>query len=191
MQEFCNEGFGGANIERIARKAGVGKATIYRNFGDKPALFEAIVRSTMGRIGNIWNRVAFDLDDPRSTLRAVARASYDQWTSESLGLYRIIFAEATRMPDVARTVQELTHDLSLRPVEDYLQALKDRGVLRFADAFWAAATFTEMAVGGTRFLLMPATLTDKERDEIVDEAVSMFLHGTMASAAGPGAGSSR
>jgi AcrR family transcriptional regulator len=44
IEELCERGFGGASIEGIAARAGVGKATIYRRFPSREALlFSAAV----------------------------------------------------------------------------------------------------------------------------------------------------
>jgi len=42
---FFGAGFNAATIEDIAHRAGVSKVTIYNRFGDKEALFEAVVRA--------------------------------------------------------------------------------------------------------------------------------------------------
>lgn len=41
---FFGEGYAAASIERIAEQAGVSKVTIYKRFGDKAGLLEALVR---------------------------------------------------------------------------------------------------------------------------------------------------
>ncbi len=41
---FFGEGYAASSIERIAEKAGVSKVTIYKRFGDKAGLLEALVR---------------------------------------------------------------------------------------------------------------------------------------------------
>ncbi|WOE74741.1 TetR/AcrR family transcriptional regulator [Alterisphingorhabdus coralli] len=41
---FFTKGLGSAAIEEIAQRAGVSKVTIYNRFGDKPTLFEAVVK---------------------------------------------------------------------------------------------------------------------------------------------------
>ncbi|QLC20821.1 TetR/AcrR family transcriptional regulator [Parasphingopyxis sp. CP4] len=41
---FFGEGYAAASIERIAEKAAVSKVTIYKRFGDKAGLLEALVR---------------------------------------------------------------------------------------------------------------------------------------------------
>ncbi len=41
--EFAEHGVGGARVERIAKRAGVNKERIYGHFGNKEALFEAVM----------------------------------------------------------------------------------------------------------------------------------------------------
>jgi TetR/AcrR family transcriptional regulator, mexJK operon transcriptional repressor len=40
---FLREGWSGANLERIAAEGGFSKMTVYRHFGTKEELFEALV----------------------------------------------------------------------------------------------------------------------------------------------------
>ncbi len=44
MQEFLEHGYAGARIDKIVAAAGVSKATVYRHFADKEALFTALIQ---------------------------------------------------------------------------------------------------------------------------------------------------
>ena len=48
LDEFCEKGFAATRVEDVAARAGVAKGTIYLNFKDKQALFEELIRSTLG-----------------------------------------------------------------------------------------------------------------------------------------------
>ena len=43
LEEFALRGFGAARMEDVARRAGVGKGTLYLYFDDKESLFEGLV----------------------------------------------------------------------------------------------------------------------------------------------------
>ncbi|MGO4145660.1 TetR/AcrR family transcriptional regulator [Paenarthrobacter sp. YAF11_1] len=45
--EFCDRGLAGARIDRIASEAGVNKERIYQYFGNKSALFDAVIVSAI------------------------------------------------------------------------------------------------------------------------------------------------
>lgn len=45
---FLASGFEGASMDEVARIAGVGKMTVYRHFGAKDALYEAMLREVCG-----------------------------------------------------------------------------------------------------------------------------------------------
>ncbi len=44
MQEFLEHGYAGARVDRLVKAAGVSKATVYRHFPDKEALFVALIQ---------------------------------------------------------------------------------------------------------------------------------------------------
>ena len=48
--EFAARGFGGARVDRIARRARVNKAMIYYHFGSKQALYRELLRSTFAQL---------------------------------------------------------------------------------------------------------------------------------------------
>jgi AcrR family transcriptional regulator len=51
IEVFAAEGFPGADVQVIADRAGVGKGTVYRHFGDKEKLFLAASRHALERVG--------------------------------------------------------------------------------------------------------------------------------------------
>jgi len=48
LKEFANHGFAGARVDAIARRAGINKRMLYHYFGDKEALFRAVLRKKIG-----------------------------------------------------------------------------------------------------------------------------------------------
>jgi AcrR family transcriptional regulator len=69
-REFAEYGFAGARIDRIAEQAGANKRLIYMYFGDKDALFAAVLKA---EIAKLIEAVPFIPDD----LAAFAAARFD------------------------------------------------------------------------------------------------------------------
>ena len=167
----------GANIEAVARKAGVGKSTIYRKYGTKQGLLLAVSGRRMDELGERWLQIPFDAADPEATLYNIALTSYLEWAGKSLPIHRIVYAEAARLPDFAQTFYQMTMEKSFRPVADYFQTLQQNGFIDVDDAVDAALTFLTLAAGGTRFLMVPGDLDDAGRERLARQAVQMFLYG--------------
>jgi TetR/AcrR family transcriptional regulator len=56
--EFAERGFGGARVDRIARRARVNKAMIYYHFKSKQALYRAMIRGMFTLVGNRLQQIA-------------------------------------------------------------------------------------------------------------------------------------
>ena len=52
LNEFCKLGFHNANVDEIARLAGVGKGTLYRHYHNKEGLLLAVFNDTLDSIQN-------------------------------------------------------------------------------------------------------------------------------------------
>lgn len=95
---FLRSGFGNATIDELAAAAKVTKRTIYAYFGDKDALFAAMVE-------DLAVTVSLDAASDHGTLAALAgRIVFRVHSDELVGLHRLVIAEAGRFPEVARVL---------------------------------------------------------------------------------------
>lgn len=177
LEEFLTEGLNGANIESIARKAGVGKSTIYRKYVSKQGLLLAVAQRRMKELEKRWSDFAFDINDPEGTLYRIALMSYQEWSGKSLPIYRIIFTEAERIPDIARAVDEMSRQSAIRPVLDYFQQLHDHKFIEVPDVSEAVSLFLVVAAGAMRSFLISVELDEEARCQLAREAVQFFLYG--------------
>ena len=68
---FADEGFAGARVDEIARRAGVNKAMLYYHVGDKTVLYHAVLERNFGRVNAILAAVV-ELDaSPTEQLTAL------------------------------------------------------------------------------------------------------------------------
>jgi AcrR family transcriptional regulator len=96
---FLRRGFEGASIDEIAVAARAGKPTIYARFGDKRALFTAVVtRDVLFRIAQFHSEVPTE-GTIEARLAHVATALLN-WTldDERMALMRLAIAEVQRFP---------------------------------------------------------------------------------------------
>ncbi len=178
---FLEQGFGSANMDEIARRAGVSKATVYSHFDSKPALFGAIVQHRCQRTMSAM--LAEMSDQPvAGTLTAVGRQFLDVLMMPgSLPLYRVVLAEAPRVPELGRIFYEAGPDRCAVALAQYLADQHARGVLHVPEARWAAEQFLSAVLGQIhiRMLLMVTGEAPgpEERTRYVAAAVSTFLDG--------------
>src|SRR5439155_3632295 len=65
FKEFAAQGFAGARVDRIARRAGINKRMLYHYFGDKEGLFREVLRRKMAQ-RQAWGMAT--PDDPTESL---------------------------------------------------------------------------------------------------------------------------
>jgi AcrR family transcriptional regulator len=124
---FLEHGFEGSSVDEIASVARSGKPTIYARFGDKRALFTAVVmRDVVGRIAEFKNEVP-----PGGTIEqrlVEVSIAMLHWTldSERTALLRLAVAEVNRFPDLAskvsRTAQQLSTEVAAHFLGDMAQS---------------------------------------------------------------------
>ncbi len=73
LREFARHGLGGARVDRIAARAGANKRMLYYYFGNKEALFLAVLESRYAHIRRAERGLHLDdLDPPEGMRRLVA-----------------------------------------------------------------------------------------------------------------------
>jgi hypothetical protein len=81
------------------------------------------------------------------------------------------------MPDIARSVDEMTRQSAIRPVLDYFQQLQDNRVIEVSNVAEAASLFLVVAAGALRSFLIPVELDEEGRNRLARDAVQFFLYG--------------
>jgi AcrR family transcriptional regulator len=134
---FAEEGFAGARVDEIARRAGVNKAMLYYHVGDKRALYSEVLKRNFGRIEKaleehlpdegpaadrlravitiVERTIAANPDHPKIVLREFASGAAnlpDEILGRMLGLLTVvgsILAEGIRSGEFRRTQPVMTH----------------------------------------------------------------------------------
>lgn len=139
---FIELGYAMASMEEIARRAGVAKQTLYNHFGSKRVLFQAIVEQICDELMATVNLNAPLDSAPRTVLSDLARRFVRLMVKPtSIGLFRLLAAEAHRFPDLAETVFRSGPDRVVADLARYLEAQQRAGRLRIEDAVLSAESF--------------------------------------------------
>ena len=68
-KEFAQYGLGGARVDRIATQAGINKRMLYHYFGNKDALFGAVLEANYAHKRESERALALEQDEPREAIR--------------------------------------------------------------------------------------------------------------------------
>ncbi|WP_432485670.1 TetR/AcrR family transcriptional regulator [Kineococcus esterisolvens] len=148
---FGAQGFARTSLAQIATAAQVSKATLFKQFPTKDALFDAIVDEA-------WTpqvRLTAQLDptDPEAGLRALGTVYADMLGQPSMaGLYRLVIAQAPSSPELGRRQFDLGKLPFFEQVRRYFHAAADAGSLNVQDPTMAA---TQMLGMISNFVLWP------------------------------------
>ena len=105
LDAFVENGFAATRLEDIAERAGVSKGTLYLYFESKEALFKAVIRETIVPVvERAEQRAAAFSGSSRDLLAETIRGWWSALSeSRMTGLPKLVLAEATNFPEVART----------------------------------------------------------------------------------------
>lgn len=145
---FAEQGFHGVSVDEIVAAAGGSKATLYRYFPSKAAVFEAIIADLS----------AVNVDDPpveallelplEQGLRAIghgtARAAF---SAEATVLFRLAVAEANQFPELAEIMFRQGPGRTYDRLRCYLRARAEIGETEIPDLQIAAEQFLGGIVG--------------------------------------------
>lgn len=176
--QFLHQGVQAASLEAIARAAGVSRVTLYRQFPDKLALFQATMRREMDRLATSQTPLAPDVP-LREGLLAFGLALMRYLTSpDVISFYSVLAGDLRRHPDLARAFYDLGPGVTHRNLAQILQTAQERGQLRVADSMQAAEQLIGMWQGLSNYQLAldlntPALIADLQKR--VENAVDVFI----------------
>lgn len=176
---FFSKGLEAVGIEEIARAADVSKMTVYAHFGDKTAIFSAVVAAEAQRMTAVLDQLPGQARDLEQRLVAFGSALLTFLTSPELVAFeRLLIAEATRHPELARAMIEAGPRFAHRKLADQLDAATGLGLLDVTDPMKGAEQLTSLWRGRLHLecqLGVRPTPTVREVEQHVREGVEMFL----------------
>ncbi len=121
--EFAKTGFHKTVVSDIARRAGVGKGTVYRRFGNKEALFSALTTWAIGQLQEQIDQVCNQSLSSRQALQEVLRIHFSVF-EHSREIVEIVVMEGMQISGLSR--EELSTGVTR--IKDKLQELFARGI---------------------------------------------------------------
>ena len=151
---FLDNGYDGTSMDAIAAASGTGKPSLYARYGDKRALFLAVLRHSV----DLWARPlaklgqcpqhALRLDELEPLLERVGRHILEcSITPESVALKRVLTSQAGQFPELAATLQDAGWGAIVRHVAALLRLAVDFERSAVADAELAADLFLSLVLG--------------------------------------------
>ncbi|MFK4728062.1 TetR/AcrR family transcriptional regulator [Agromyces mediolanus] len=174
---FLEGGYDRTSLARIAEQAGVSKATLFKQFPTKAALFEATVLAA-GAASDPAS-IVVPAEDFRAGLVTLGRAYAELVTRpEMTALMRTVIAESPRFPEL----RERTFDFGTLPVLAalgcYLRDAHAAGLADIDDPDAASAQFLGMIASSVfwpRLVHGTWSITDEEQERVVVEAAQTIV----------------
>jgi AcrR family transcriptional regulator len=161
-----------APLEEIARRAGVGIATLYRRFVDRPTLIRALVLSALTATIEAAERAQHDHADPFAALTAYVHATLDLRTSA-------VIATLLDVVDLDEPELKAARETSARLADHLLDTAREAGALR------ADVTFGDVGIMLVRLSRpLPGSIPVDVQAGLAHRHADVFLAGLRAQRSG-------
>jgi AcrR family transcriptional regulator len=168
---FLELGYDRTSLARIAEQSEVSRATLFKQFPSKAALFDAIVTASWSSTQGAEPPSAGNIEDGLRTLghQYAALLGGDRMAD----LFRIVIAELPRFPELAQALFTQGKMPYFESVRRYLLAEHQAGTARIPDAELATTQFLGMIsnhIFWPRLLVPDWTVSEGRVADVVDEA---------------------
>jgi TetR/AcrR family transcriptional repressor of mexJK operon len=181
---FIKQGYAATTLVDIARGAGVAMRTLYQHFGDKEAIFNAVMYAR-GRGGPVAPPVLRDDEDLFESLMRIARyARESTFHAPTVDLTRLAVAESKRFPKMMKKLVEASHARFRLNIKGLLDELVEAGRTRDSDTRAAAYMFADLILGDLPLLTTGGWNPPQPTDEELREKVLLFMRGRWGWAGG-------
>jgi TetR/AcrR family transcriptional repressor of mexJK operon len=177
---FLEQGFKGASMSEIARRAGASKQTLYARYPSKAALFAALVE----RKASLLFKAIGPLNEDRSLRETLVHCGCELLdlilSEEAHGVHRVVIAECVEFPELGELFWERGPGRMRAFLADYLRSQEKQGTLQCGDPEQAVEILLALVVSAASLRaslgLKPSFVkTQAQRKAWVNSAVDLFL----------------
>ncbi len=177
---FMECGYAGASVNEIVRRAGGSLSTLYRLFGNKLGLFEAVFAKKTEEVFSPFEEDGVWTDDVEASLRAFGRHIQARLLQDdAVGIFRLVVSERGEDREKIQSFF-LEHGprRGQRLLAGYLADQVGKGHLRAIDCEMAAAQFIDMTRAPFFYpLLFGQRPSPAEAERGLEQALALFLDG--------------
>lgn len=177
VEIFAREGFRGTDVQEIADRAGVGKGTVYRYFGDKQELFWDTVYWVLDKMdGYLAEKMSGEMR-PLEKLRAACRA-YGEFFQENPEYLEIFVLDRAEFRGTAPPERVERHEKMIAEFGKIIEAGISMGEIRPVDS-----RDVVVALGGTlhgSVVTWAYVKVDHSLAEMTEYTADIFLAGIRA-----------
>lgn len=131
LDEFTDRGFAATRMDDVARRAGVGKGTIYLHFSDKEALFRELVTTTLGPLVTQLEQLpAHDAPARVMLERMFALFAREIYATKRRDVLRLVMTEGPRFPHLAEFYYRNVVERAITALRGVVRRAQARGELR-------------------------------------------------------------
>jgi AcrR family transcriptional regulator len=177
---FLEQGFKGASISAIARRAGASKQTLYARYPSKHALFAALIERKSARIFEAIG----PLNQDRSLRETLVHFGCELLSmilaDDARSLHRLVIAEGLEFPELGEMFWDLGPGRTHAMLADYLRVQQAEGTIQCGDLDRAIDTLVGLLFGAASLrtnlgLPMPHMKSRAQQASWVNYAVDVFL----------------
>jgi len=175
---FVEKGYGMVSVDDIIRISGGSKTTLYKLFGSKEGVLQAVVESHAKFMLEKFKIEFGGNKSTRENLEHIGEVLVDLALSENaISQFRIAVANAGPFPEAARLWYESGPSTTLKGIADFFERENSAGRLKVDDPMEAAAFFGGMILFKENMvrLIGGAKAPKKELNAMVVRAVDLTM----------------
>lgn len=176
LRAFCEEGYDGASMDRIADMAGASKRTVYNHFGRKRDLFQAVVNSFVTEMASL-KQIRYDPDRSVEAQLSdfadaeIALTSNTTWLRFTKVLLTVFFSD----PELATAIRS-QYGTGEDTLATWLRDAATDGAMAVDDPQTAARVFWSMLGGAFTWpAIYQDSLDSTHVETLKGELITTFL----------------
>ncbi len=130
-EEFCEHGYGGARVDRIAERAAANKRLIYHYLGNKDELYAAVLLDAYREIREGESKLNLGTLPPDEAMRRLVRFTFDHFRANPWFI-RLLSTENILRAQFVRSISEIRslHSPIVTQIRTILAAGQKAGIFR-------------------------------------------------------------
>jgi len=181
LELFLERGYDDVSMNEVVQRAGGSLATLYRLFGSKEGLFEAILAELSNEIVAPLLDEEIDRRLPAEALQKVGESFLARVLApDALAWHRLAINEGPKSPDLRAAILRIGPGRVRERLAGYLERQARLGRLQIADPKLAAAQFLALVKAAVHLEVLCGEPVSTDLASVrahVKKAVDLFLHG--------------